>query len=205
MKLKPAGFKVLPLLLILVASGCSSVNNPATSEQPIPAIEENTAAAAGKMAADALPCPQDVKGMQFFAEEAHGFCVLIPDGFDITRPDDSEVAAFIGPKSESGLVPLGYIVVTDAKGKSAAEIAAPAIAEAKNMGLAVEQKDIILGGEKAVMVDGLPGQDVTRKIFVVHGGTEYEISFTPADPKLDVYASVESLTDAVTGSFAFLR
>lgn len=170
------------------------------------AVEDSTEAPVGKLAADKLPCPQDAQGMQFFADEANGFCLLVPDGFTITRPDDSEVAAFAGtPGAASGSTPLGYIIVGDAQGKTAAEIAAPVIDQAKGLGMKVEPTDITLGGEQAVMVDNLPGQDVTRKVFVVHGGTKYELSFTPSDPNLDTYPAVKSLYDAVIGSFAFLR
>lgn len=203
MKLKLAGFAVL----LLVMSGCapSAAAEPTaelTAEPTTSLIEES---AAGKIAADAVPCAQDAEGMQFYADEAHGFCVLIPDGFSINQSSDVQVASFVGTMTAGGYMPLGLINVTDAGGKSAAEIAAPAVAETQGMGLNVTQQTITVGGEEAIMVDGLSGQDVTRKVFVVHGGTLYEMSFTPSDPNLDTYASVQALYDSVVGTFAFLR
>lgn len=211
MRLKEFGFAAVLLLTVMWVSGCASPAGTVESTQALAATVQATEAApatteapAGKQVADKVPCKQDAEGMQFFANEAYGFCVLVPQEFSIARPDDHEIAAFSGTP-QGGTAPLAYIIVSDAGGKTAAEIAAPAIAEAKGLGLTVTQTDITLSGEPAVVVDGLPGQDVTRTIFVVHNGTEYAISFTPADPKLEAYPSVQKLYDAVIGSFAFMR
>jgi hypothetical protein len=205
MKVKGAGFGVVSMMVVLVMSGCSPFIVSASGEQPTPIVEELAAEQpAGKLAADSLPCPQDAEGMQFYADEAHGFCLLVPDGFEINQSSDNQLS-LVGAMTESGVPPLGYIIISDAEGKTAAEIAAPEIEQAQGMGMNVAPQDITVGGEPAVMVDGLPGQDVTRKVFVVHGGMAYQLAFTPADPNMDGYDSLMALYDAVIGSFNFLR
>jgi hypothetical protein len=205
MKFKLAGSGVVSMVVLLVMSGCSPFIVSAEGEAPTPVIKEIPAEEpAGKLAADSLPCPQDVEGMEFVAEEAHGFCVLVPEGFEVNHPTDYEMT-FVGPVPESGVQALGIIEVKDAEGKSAAEHAAPYIADSEALGLNVERQTITLSGEEAVVVDGLTGQDMNRRVFVVHEGKLYNMMFAPSDPSDANYDSLQSLYNAVIGSFAFLR
>ncbi len=203
MKRKLAGLAALSLLAVAV-SGCSRLLAPAGNTPPTPAPITRTPQPTNPPAASALPCRQGGDSMQLLTDEAHNFCVLVPKGFTISQPGDTEVAAFVGPMAPGGPA-VGWIMISDAQGKSAAENAAPAIADAQNLGISVTQQAITVGGEPAVMVDGLPGQDMTRKVFVVHGGVLYELGFTPSDSKLDTYPALQSLYEAVVGSFTFLR
>jgi hypothetical protein len=194
------------IMALLVASGCSTWTTITSSSgtQPTPVIEESTAAPQGKLAADALPCPQDAAGMQFVADEANGYCVLVPQAFSVERPNDSEMA-FLGPVPESGTQAIGLIWVEDAGGKTAAEIVAPVIADSESLGLAVVQTQITLSGEQALVIDGLTGQDINRQVFVVHGGKLYKMMFVPDTDQDSNYETMQALYDAVIGSFAFLR
>lgn len=204
MKFKVAGFGLVLIAVVLMMSGCAQVIVSSSGTQPTPVIEEITAEPQDKVDASALPCPQDVPGMQLVSDETHGFCTLIPEGFSVEHPNDYEVV-FIGPVPEWGTHALAIIVVRDAEGKAAAEHAAPLVAEAEGMGMAVTQTRVTIGGEEGLVVDGLPGQDINRRVFVVHGEQLYDILFVtaimPDDPG---YEPTHALYDAVTGSFAFL-
>lgn len=207
MKFKFTGFGIALAVVVLAISGCAQVIATAEGTQPAPVIETeapSTEAPAGKISADALPCPQDAEGMQFTADEANGYCVLVPEGFEVNRSTDMQMS-FIGPVPESGVQVLGFIMVSDAEGKTAAEIAAPVISEAEGMGMNLTQQDLTVGDEPALMVDGLPGQDSNRQVFVVHGGKLFKLMFVPSDPNDPNYAQMQSLYDAVIGSMAFLR
>src|SRR5690349_4227963 len=110
MKVKIAGAGVVSMMVLLVVSGCSPFIVSASDEQPTPIVEELPAEeTAGKLAADSLPCPQDAEGMQFYADEAHGFCLLVPEGFDINQSGDNQLS-MVGAMTASGVPPLGYIV-----------------------------------------------------------------------------------------------
>src|SRR5689334_7212912 len=96
MKFRFTGFGLA--LVMIAASGCSQVIVRVEGTQPAPVIETQAAATeapsteapAGKDSADSLPCPQDAEGMQFFADEANGYCVLVPEGFEISRASDTQ-------------------------------------------------------------------------------------------------------------------
>jgi hypothetical protein len=205
MKFKLAGFVLILMMVVLVISGCAQSAVSAGGAEPTEVVEDIAPGVPeGKIAADSLPCPQEAEGMQFFAEEAHGYCVLVPDTFSVERPLDDEVI-FQGPVPQSGGQALGFIVVADVQGQSTAEFAAPLIAEAENMGMTVVQSTITLSGEEALVVEGLPGQDISRQVFVVHGGMLYRMTFVPDDASDEGFESMQALYDAVIGSFAFLR
>ena len=103
------------------------------------------------------------------------------------------------------MLALAIIEVMDAEGKTAAEHAAPVIADSEALGLNVTQQVITLSGEEAVVVDGLTGQDMNRRVFVVHDGKLFNMMFSPSDPADANAASLQALYDAVIGTFAFLR
>jgi hypothetical protein len=64
----------------------------------------------------------------------------------------------------------------------------------------------LIGGEPAVMLDGMPGQHLSRQVVVVHGGRLYRLTFVPSDRSLaESYEQMEHLYASVLDSFRFVR
>ena len=65
--------------------------------------------------------------------------------------------------------------------------------------------DMSLGGEAAVMLDQVPGQDVSRQVLAVYGDRLYKLTFVPANEDAgEVYEKMESLYAVVIDSWRFL-
>jgi hypothetical protein len=63
---------------------------------------------------------------------------------------------------------------------------------------------ITLGGEPAVVLDGMPGQDLQRRVYVVHEQTLYVLAFMPTRSEdKTVNDQMEALYNAVTSSWAW--
>ncbi len=71
--------------------------------------------------------------------------------------------------------------------------------------MAIERSVISVGGEDAVVLDGLPGQDINRQVVVVHGDRLYHLTFVPASADYgDLYAQMETLYSTAIDSLAFV-
>lgn len=69
----------------------------------------------------------------------------------------------------------------------------------------VERLETTLDGEAAVLLDGVPGQDLMRRLYAVHDDTLYQLTFVPAgEDRGEQYAEMLALYDLVTESFRFL-
>ncbi len=61
-----------------------------------------------------------------------------------------------------------------------------------------------LGGEPALVLDGMPGQDLQRRVFIVRGQTLYILAFMPTRMENTAIGDqMEALFTAVTSSWAW--
>jgi hypothetical protein len=63
-----------------------------------------------------------------------------------------------------------------------------------------------IDGEQAIVVNGLPGQDSNRQLFMVHGDLLYHMMFVPDNPRLDdPYHYMEDLYAMIINTFHFTK
>jgi hypothetical protein len=67
------------------------------------------------------------------------------------------------------------------------------------VGMNVTPQAITVDGVEAVLLDNLPGQDLNRRVVVVHNGLVYSIMFTPLSPE------AEPFYQSVLASLRFLN
>jgi hypothetical protein len=95
-------------------------------------------------------------------------------------------------------------VAGDAAGATAGSVADRIVRDFE--GFTLERSAATVAGEPAVVLDGVPGQDINRRVIFVHDGLLYELTFAPADPAQgDAYGQMEALYDLVVKSFRFLE
>ena len=70
-------------------------------------------------------------------------------------------------------------------------------------GFEIARSSVMIGGQEAVLLDGIPGQDYYRSIFVAHNGLLYQLSVAPYDSNLDNLAQAEQLYALALDSFRF--
>jgi len=172
----------LPLLALLILSACSQPSDAAQG------------------------CPAPTGDAELLTREDHGYCVLYPSGYSVEQPNNSETVLVVGSLLNVE-EPRAYIEVDEADDRTAEEIADALVAELESAvpDIPIERTELTIDGERAVVLDGVPGQDISRQVVVVRGGRLYILTFVPADESLgDIYTRMKNLYDTVVGSLSFL-
>ena len=76
--------------------------------------------------------------------------------------------------------PKLFIQVADARGRTAEQVADAVVAEATDglPGFEIDRPfGVTIGYEPAALLDGVPGQDLSRQVIVVHDGRAYKLVF----------------------------
>jgi hypothetical protein len=139
--------------------------------------------------------------METFSSDELGFCFSYPQGY--TSLPESETVEIVAPALPGTDLPgIFWLEISDAYGRSAEVIANEDLTTAA--GLDVGVWDLTVGGDPAVALDGMPGQDFQRRVYVVHGQTLYVLAFMPTrSQNLDVSDQMEALYTAVINSWAW--
>ena len=172
-------------LIMLAVAGCGLVSRPAGSGPG--------------------DCPSPAADTQPLKNEAHGYCLLYPAGYKAEQPNPQETVISAGSLLDVEN-PRITIEVTDAGGRAASEIAGGIVAEVKTSlpSWGVRQSATQVGGETAIVLDHLPGQDISRQVVAVHTGRLYLLTFVPADPaEADAYLAMDKLYKTALESFRF--
>jgi len=90
--------------------------------------------------------------------------------------------------------------VEAASGRTAAQVADGKVAEAGN-GFNITRSEIMMDGKQAIVVDGLPGQDPWREVFIVDNDRLYVLFFEPWTPNAEWFSELEKLYSSVIDSF----
>jgi hypothetical protein len=152
---------------------------------------------------DSSNCPVPAAGIAAFANSAYGYCLIYPDIYTVHQPHPNETVLVIGdPVNQSD--PRVSIVIESANGRTVSQVVEGLLATFDTAVFNIESSDTTIGGEQAIMLDNMPGQDISRQLFVVHDDMLYHMMFTPFDASLtESYAQAQNLFGMVTGSFAF--
>lgn len=156
------------------------------------------AGAAGNPAA----CPAPTRATQVYIDRSGGFCLLYPSDYVVEMTDDGVVNLVRGSLMNHS-DPRASIEVSNAAGRTLAEIGA-AVASEYAAGFDIPQQAITVDGETALMLDNLPGQDLNRRVLVIHDDRLYSFFFTPLGEESDARAAFENFYQGVIESFRFI-
>lgn len=162
----------------------------------------NSASAAGRDG----ECPSPGSDMEAYRSEEHGYCLLYPSSYTVTQFDggsiriENEPVGFPHP-----MPPFASVDVSDAADRSAEEVADEIVADFQGPAadFIIDRESITLDGEPAVMLDQVPGQELSRQVVAVHDGKLYRLTFITADEAMQEYEGMQELYDAVMDSFTF--
>jgi hypothetical protein len=151
-------------------------------------------------------CPVPAADTQLLKSEEHRYCILHPREYTTEQPNPQEMIISSGSLLDVEH-PRATISVRDANGRSAGEIAGGILAEVKaslpNWG--VRQSTAQIGGETAIVLDNLPGQEIGRQVVLVHDNQVYTLTFVPAGPAgTDPVRQAEQLYKTVVESLRFI-
>jgi len=130
-----------------------------------------------------------------------GLCFSYPQGYtQLASTDIVEITAPDIPGTDTK--GLFWIEISDSYDRTAEVIADQDMTFAA--GVDVGRWTVMLGGEQAVVLDGMPGQDFQRRVYVVHQQTLYVLAFMPTRSENQVANDqMEALYNAVTSSWAW--
>src|SRR5512140_2727958 len=133
-----------------------------------------------------------------FSSDKLGLCFSYPQGYQqIPSGDSIEIAAPGLPGSDAK--GLFWLEISNAYDRSAETIAAQEMTLAT--GADIGRSTIMLGGQPAVVLDGMPGQDLQRRVYAVRQPTLYILAFMPTRSENQAAREqLETLYAAVTGS-----
>jgi hypothetical protein len=136
-----------------------------------------------------------------FSSDQLGLCFSYPQGYtQIPYNDTVEITAPDLPGSD--MKGLFWLEISDSYNRTAEEIADQDMTSVA--GLNPVRWTVTLGGEQAVVLDGMPGQDLQRRVYIVHEGTLYVLAFMPTrSENKAANDQMEALYAAVTNSWAW--
>ena len=159
----------------------------------IEGLSAELAAQAGEMAAARVgSCPEPGEGQALYRSETNGYCLLYPTTHGPVEYQENGTAFVVDGDIMQHTTPRLDVTVTEATGT--ADDAADALLVDVSQAMDPEtlpRSVVAFGPVGAVVLDGVPGQDLRRVVFAVHDGRLYTLSFTPADGPIDeLYALV---------------
>lgn len=148
---------------------------------------------------DSSNCPTPAAGIAAFASATHGYCLIYPESYVVEQPNPYETVLVI-ESLMNHTDPRVSITVEAANGRTAAQVVDGLLATLDTAVFDIERSETVIGGEEAIMLDNVPGQDINRQLFVVHEDILYHMMFTPFDASS---TQAENLFGMVTGSLVF--
>lgn len=186
---------MLIVMVAIVLSACAkktAQSNTAVADvfTPTPQVLEST------------PVPTSVEDTaQWFSSDQLGLCFSYPEGYTQLLYEDT--VEIIGPELPApDLRALFWLEKSDAYDRTAEVIADQDMTAA---GLSSTGRSFVtLDGEEAVVLDGMPGQDFQRRVYVVHDQTLYVLAFMPTRSENQAASDqLEALYAAVMNSWAW--
>ena len=147
-------------------------------------------------------CPTPTSDKKLLMNTDGGYCFLYPAEYSTSLPGN----IIINPVSTPGGDMPGDAWMSmnkePAANQTAAQIADQQIASV-GTGFNISRMEIMVDGKQAVVIDGLPGQDSTRKVLIVNNGRIYTFTFTPWYPNAAEPTPLEHLYTMVTETLRF--
>lgn len=148
-------------------------------------------------------CLEGDGGTKSFINQVDGYCLLYPAEYEIGQPNENTVVLFTGSLLNVD-DPKVLIERKDANGLSAAQLAD--VFSNQFPGFDITQTtDLQFDGLEAVVLDNVPGQDLSRVLFIVSGDTAYQFTFIPSDPSTEqVYREMKQVFRILSSSLRFI-
>jgi len=190
------------ILLFIIISACSQITE---TSLPTEILQPTKASSFTEVPANSTPtgaCPAETADLKLFINTNDGYCLLYPT-------EDTTIPPFlivINPTGMPGDKPGDawvQISVEAASGRTVVQVADEKITEAGD-GFNITRSEILIDGRQAVVVDGLPGPDPCRKVFIVGNDHLYTLFFLPWIPNADGFSQLEKLYSSIIDSFRVL-
>ncbi len=131
---------------------------------------------AGNPTAAAPVCAEAHDNLVTVRDFKRGFCLLVPSTHTVFDTDPTQMT-IVKESLLNVTDPRLSIVVTPAARRTAEQAADALMAEMA--GFDVKRSNAEIAGEQAVILDNVPGQDINRRVLIVHNDRLYDLTFMP--------------------------
>ncbi|HRQ40592.1 MAG TPA: hypothetical protein PLD25_21975 [Chloroflexota bacterium] len=194
------------MLLALVSCNPAGGNEPAADvAADAETVTETVAEADTETGADKVSvanCAEAVPGAHQLIYAAQGICFLYPDNYDVFQAEDGSLTLYVRSPLNTE-APFASIHMEALDGRTIQEIVPdyPSDAELAAMSFLT----IDLGGEQAIVLDNLPGQDINRRVIAMHDGRVVDIMVVRIGEEYGpVGEQAEALYQMMTETFQFI-
>jgi hypothetical protein len=204
--------KLVPIFFILsgLVSSCRTAppSTPAVDMVEPPQTAVADVFTPTPQALESTPAPTSENDTaELFSSDRLGICFSYPQGYtQLPYNDAVQIAA--PDLAGSDVKALFWLEISDSYNRTAEKIADEDMTYAvAQQGVPLENLGrwtVTLGGEQAVVLDGMPGQDLQRRVYVVHQQTLYVLAFMPTRSENKAASDqMEALYTPVTSSWAW--
>lgn len=153
-------------------------------------------------------CPISGPATARYLKLEDGYCLLYPANFRVGDVYPA-VTSFYGPMLDGGAEPiqvgLTVLIEGSANGRPVVDVVEDKLGELKMQGIPLTDTVGTLGGEPAIVVEGIPGRFGTRQLYAIHNDLIFHVTVYPLDPALPQAAQdVQSVWSLVTATFTFI-
>ena len=150
-------------------------------------------------------CPIAGHETRLLINAAHGYCLLYPDSYVPLPASEGNSTEVVKGQMMNHIDPRVSILVADAAGRTLTEVADQMEADYTLPGIEVERSSITIGGVEAIALHNLPGQDLNRRIALIHNERLYSFFLTPLGETDAARTAAEAFFQGVLGSLRFLE
>lgn len=147
-------------------------------------------------------CAEPTAGTHQLLYAAKGICFLYPETFDVFKSENGSLTLYVRSllNTEAPLATVSFEPVDNRTMFERYKKFLP-----PDFNLDVQPPTINLGGEIAVILDNLLGQDLNRRVVTVHDGTIIDIMIARIGPDYGaVGEQAEALYTLITSTFQFI-
>jgi hypothetical protein len=131
---------------------------------------------AGNPTAAVPVCPEAHDNLVTVRDFKRGFCLLVPNTHTVFDTNPTQMT-IVKESLLNVTDPRLAIVVTPATGRTVEQVADTLLTEMA--GFDVKRSNTEIAGEQAVILDNVPGQDINRRVLIVHNDRLYDLTFMP--------------------------
>ena len=202
--------QLLFLTLILLLAACAPQPTPAITPVPpatempteTPTVLPPTTTPTETVTPRADGCPSEAAELKLLVNAEEGYCLLYPAD-DVFVPLRFIVINTDRKTADTPGAAWVDIMVEPANGLTAAQVADAKIAE-WGEGFNITRAETLVDGVPAIVVDGLPGVDSSREVFIVSNDRLYRLIFMPWFPNPNEVTRMDELYKAIMDTMHFL-
>jgi hypothetical protein len=148
---------------------------------------------------------------QRYQNDALGFRVYLPKDSVVSTPTADEVMILAPGQGHPGQDRAAAFIFIEPANQRTVEQVVDAVKAETGPGFNITVTAMTIEDSQALVVSGLPGQDVNRQLFMVHGGQVYHMMFVPDIPNAqesniqEAYSKMEDIYAMVVNTWHFVR